>query len=96
MRPSLPVSVRVVPRSAVDKASWRRVPLYGADHRVYGELPKLSRSTPTLMETLLSRRKDAGDAYPPNVRLEPSLPRGKLGHLPQNQRDAYRKAIPEK
>lgn len=66
MRVSLPRLVRILPRSAITP------PGHGHPHvRIYEELPKDSRSQPTLLEILLKEKEAAGPNYPPNIRIEP-------------------------
>lgn len=65
MRPSLPRLVRVIPRGQLKSEQLRTVPI-----------PQLVRSDvkrPTLIELLQKRRAEAGNDYPPNIRIEPAL-----------------------
>jgi len=65
MRPSLPLLVRLLPRSAI------ALPEHGHPPRIYEELSKESRKQPSLLEILLKEKEAAGPNYPPNIRIEP-------------------------
>ncbi|KAF8275224.1 hypothetical protein EI94DRAFT_41529 [Lactarius quietus] len=65
MRPSLRRLVRVLPRSTIALPEHGQVP-----PKIYDELPKSSRTSPSLLEVLLKEKELAGSDYPPNVRIE--------------------------
>lgn len=65
MRPSIPRLIRIVPRSKIVAPE--------AQVRIVQEPPRELVQRTTLYEILLKRKKDAGDSYPPNIRLEPPL-----------------------
>jgi hypothetical protein len=70
MRPSLARLVRILPRSAVAPPEHGHPP-----PRIYEELPKEFRKSPSLLEILLKEKEDAGPNYPPNIRIEPVVSR---------------------
>ena len=65
MRPSLPRLVRVLPRSAIALPELNQAP-----PKIYDELPKSCRMSPSLLEVLLKEKELAGSDYPPNIRIE--------------------------
>jgi hypothetical protein len=65
MRPSLPRLVRVLPRSAIALPELNQAP-----PKIYDELPKSFRMSPSLLEVLLKEKELAGSDYPPNIRIE--------------------------
>jgi hypothetical protein len=70
MRPTLTRLVRVLPRSAITLPEHGHPP-----PRIYEELPKDSRKSPSLLEILLKEKEAAGPNYPPNIRIEPVVSR---------------------
>ena len=75
MRPTLARFVRVIPRSQVDP-SLRPMP----------QPIRSDVSQPTLIEILQKRKDAAGDAYPPNIRIEALEAKTALKGLPREAR----------
>jgi hypothetical protein len=76
MRPTSSRLVRVVPRNILNVV----------ENKIYRRpRPQIEETKqPTLMDVLMKRRQDAGEAWPANLRLEPQL-----------TKKAYREVMPE-
>ncbi|KAI0736620.1 hypothetical protein C8Q72DRAFT_800744 [Fomitopsis betulina] len=78
MRPTLPRLVRIIPKSQLVEQG---IPLKRA-------IPEPIRSDvkqPTLIEVFLNRKKEAGPAFPSNIRIEPEL---KMAHYRRMPKEA--------
>ena len=79
MRPSLSRLVRVLPRSAVALPEHGRPP-----PKIYDEIPKTNRVSPSLLEVLLKEKELAGPEYPSNIRIETSVLKKTLAGVKPN------------
>ncbi|THH10991.1 hypothetical protein EW146_g8194 [Bondarzewia mesenterica] len=92
MRPSLPRLLRIVPRSAVigpEAASQPRA-------KIFEEIRKENRTTPTLLEVLQQRKAEAGANYPLNIRIEPPISKQTFAGLSSEIRASLEAALRER
>lgn len=76
MRPTIPRLVRVIPKSRLVEQG---IPL----KRAIPEPVRSDVKQPSLIEVLLTRKEEAGAAYPPNIRIEPELKMAHYRRMPK-------------
>jgi hypothetical protein len=65
MRATLPLLVRIVPRSSITPSNGRKVEI------IPEPAPQQPEKKDTLISALMKQREAMGDSWPPNLRIEP-------------------------
>jgi hypothetical protein len=87
MRPSIPRLIRIIPKTSLPSQKVKVVP----------ELPSYEQAKKTpLIEILLKRKDEAGDNWPPNLRIEPPLSREKFKQVHHDVRVVLKDLLTEK
>lgn len=87
MRPSIPRLMRIVPKSSLTSQKAKIIP----------ELPSYADAKKTpLIEVLLKRKDQAGDNWPPNLRIERPLRRETFKRVHHDARVDLKELLTEK
>lgn len=84
MRVSIPRLARLVPKATIPR------------QQIVEPLPKEVLAQPSLIETLMARRAEAGANYPANIRIEPPKDKRAFQHLRPARRDGFLKLLRER
>ncbi|KAH7919906.1 hypothetical protein BV22DRAFT_839902 [Leucogyrophana mollusca] len=87
MRCTLPLSLRIVPRSSVRADKILPPPLTTKEEKAYKE---------PLLKILMDRQKEAGDKWPQNLRIEPHVTKKAIGQAPADVRTQLKRMLKER
>ncbi|KAJ3481556.1 hypothetical protein NLI96_g7584 [Meripilus lineatus] len=92
MRPTIPRLLRIIPRSQLKTESPSTKPIRPLP-------PPPTRSDvkrPTLIQVLQQRQKEAGDNFPPNLRIEAELTKRSFKGVPAEIREELKEVVRER
>ncbi len=91
MRPTIPRLLRIIPRSQLTAESPSLKPIRPLPSPVRSDVKH-----PTLIQVLQKRQKDAGEDFPPNLRIEPELTKKVFRGIPAEIREGLKAVVRER
>jgi len=84
---AIPRTLRVVPKSSLKLNKVLPQPLTNQEERAFKE---------PVLRIMARRQKEAGDAWPPNLRIEPHVTKRAIGQAPEEMRVQLKRLLKER